>query len=1068
MILFKMPQRNYFFWIFFITISLISHIAQASLTQQERIELQKIPANELGKPQQSPDALVAIQNHQGVVNYDLSPEATANLRQQIDIIRQGKEAQTPVQKKINPSITIYLHTEVLLDQTKWLPKMNGGIAITASNNILVDISADVTDDLLQMIARNDGTILNAFVQYHAIRAQIPITAVETIAAHPDVRFIDKAHEYQLNKTNTSEGDAAHNAPVVRGLGYNGTGVKIGVISDSVDYMATVQASGDLPAVTVLQDSPGNSGEGTAMLEIVHDLAPGSTLYFATANGGKANFANNIMALKNAGCQVIVDDVGYFSESPFQDDVISQAVATVTSAGCLYFSSAANDGNKHSGTSGTYESDYVDSGYLAYNDFSGGVYLNQITKNPSVITLQWSDPLGASTNDYDLYIVDSFGNIIESSFASQNGTQDPYEQINVGNVGKTYTGYYVVVAKYSGAPRFLHLNASRGQLAYNTDGATKGHATVEKAFGVAAVSALNRTTSFTGSESVETFSSDGPRRVFYTANGTALTPGNVLHTGGALRQKPDITAADCIKTATPGFNPFCGTSAAAPHAAAMAAQLLSAKPSLTPDELKSALASTSLPGPSSWDDYSGFGIAMADRTFNALAINQTGTLAVTLQPAGAITAGAQWQVDGGAWKDSGATATGLTPGVHAIAFKDVTGWTTPASQTATVSASQTATAIGTYTQGAGTGSLTVTLVPAGVLSLGAQWQVDGGANHLSGETATGLSIGPHTVSFSEHVGWLKPASQTATIAANQTTTLVGAYTQASTTGGVDALIWPDAAVAVGAQWRVDNGTWRNKDTTLAGLAAGTHTISYKPLDGWTTPASQSVAVTGSTLKVTYGVYIDQRRVPGSYLLNAQAAYAWEDTSGATVLSQGTADDVAYTVPLGFDFLFYGVRYSTVYACTNGFVSFGMPLTYRFSFIVPNDYMTGALAAVYLDDLIVNASGSVSYKKVGETPNSRMVITWNKPLHAGGSQSTAAFQIILYEATGVVKMQYQNVAMDLYAGGSNAVIGIQNVAGVKGTMYAFQTPSLVAGQALTFTPVVENFSFLPLLLGQNGNP
>lgn len=1008
-------------------------------------------------------------SRQGPAPAGLPPEAATNLRQQLEIIRQEKESQTPEQKKINPAITRYLHTEVLRDQTKRLPKMRGGVAVTASNEILVDISADVTDDLLQTITGNGGTILNAFVQYHAIRARLPITAVETVAAHPGVRFIDKAHEYQLNKTNTSEGDAAHNAPVVRGLGYDGAGVKVGVISDSVDYLATVQASGDLPAVTVLQDDPGNSGEGTAMLEIVHDLAPGAALYFATADGGKANFANNITALKNAGCQVIVDDVGYFSESPFQDDVISQAVTTVTNAGCLYFSSAANDGNKQSGTSGTYEGDYLDSGHLAYHDFGGGAYLNQITKNPSVITLQWSDPLGASSNDYDLYIVDASGNILESAAGWQTGTQDPYEQIDVGSAGKTYLGSYVVVAKYSGNARYLHLNASRGRLAYNTDGATKGHATVEKAFGVAAVSAQNRTSAFGGAESVETYSSDGPRRVFYAANGTALTPGNVLHTGGALRQKPDITAADCVKTATPGFNPFCGTSAAAPHAAAMAAQLLSAKPSLTQVEFKSALTTTALPTPSSWDDYSGFGIAMANRAFNALNIVQTGSLTVTIQPAGAIAAGAQWQVDGGAWKNSGGSATGLAIGSHAVAFKTVTGWTTPTGPNVTIEANQTATATGTYAQVTGTGSLTVTLQPAGVAGIGL-WKVDGGADHVSGETVTGLSVGTHAVSFNECAGWLKPVDQTATIAANQTTPLVGTYSQASTTGAVNALLWPDAAVAAGARWRVDGGTWRNADSEQAGLAAGTHTISYKDLPGWTTPADQVVTVTGSTLKMAYGVYLGQHRVAGSYLLDAHAAYAWEDTSGATILGQGTADDVAYPVPLGFDFSFYGVKYSTVYACTNGFISFNAPLTYWISFIMPNDYMTGALAAVYLDDLIVNASGSVSYKKVGASPTSRMIITWNKPLHVGGSQSTAVFQIILYEATGVVKMQYQNVTMDLYPDGSNAVIGIQDVPGAKGTMYAFQSPSLVAGQALTFTPVTSAplFPTLHLLLDENGNP
>ena len=79
--------------------------------------------------------------------------------------------------------------------------------------------------------------------------------------------------------------------------------------------------------------------------------------------------------------------------------------------------------------------------------------------------------------------------------------------------------------------------------------------------------------------VETFSSDGPRRIFFNADGTAYTPGNVSSTGGVLLQKPDLTAADGVSvTGVGGFaSPFFGTSAAAPHAAAIAALVKSANP-----------------------------------------------------------------------------------------------------------------------------------------------------------------------------------------------------------------------------------------------------------------------------------------------------------------------------------------------------------------------------------------------------------------------------------------------------------------------------------------------------------
>ncbi|NLG34973.1 MAG: hypothetical protein GX548_06440, partial [Lentisphaerae bacterium] len=50
--------------------------------------------------------------------------------------------------------------------------------------------------------------------------------------------------------------------------------------------------------------------------------------------------------------------------------------------------------------------------------------------------------------------------------------------------------------------------------------------------------------------------------------------------------------------------------------------------------------------------------------------------VTLAPAAAVSAGAQWRVDGGAWRASGATATGLTAGAHTVSFSAVSGWTAP--------------------------------------------------------------------------------------------------------------------------------------------------------------------------------------------------------------------------------------------------------------------------------------------------------------------------------------------------------------------------------------------------------
>ena len=110
-----------------------------------------------------------------------------------------------------------------------------------------------------------------------------------------------------------------------------------------------------------------------MLELIHDIAPGAQLYFATAFTSITSFAQNIRDLRAAGCDIIVDDVGYTWRRRFRTarapgvmsttngGVVIQAVKDVTAAGALYFSSAGNSGNLNDGTSGVWEGDFVDGG-----------------------------------------------------------------------------------------------------------------------------------------------------------------------------------------------------------------------------------------------------------------------------------------------------------------------------------------------------------------------------------------------------------------------------------------------------------------------------------------------------------------------------------------------------------------------------------------------------------------------------------------------------------------------------------------------------------------------------------
>jgi len=550
-------------------------------------------------------------------NPDLEPQA----RQQIETLIREKLSRTPAQRKINSQLLYLLRQKRQGTIGMGLNSFKPRVLTEADGRVLVDLKANVSPVLLRFIQANAGLVVNSYGRHQAIRALIPVELAETLANRFDVRSVRPAARAMTSFSNIAYegGDIAHRAAEARRFfSAEGAGVKIGVLSDSIDGLTNAQATGALPDVTILPGQAGNgSGEGTAMLEIVHALSPGSELFFATAFNSEASFAQNIRDLYAAGCRIIIDDVTYFNESPFQDGPIAQAVNDVSAGGALYFSSAGNSGGVDRGTSGTWEGDFKDGGQATIgqggrlHDF-GGLTYNTVLPGIGFerLDLTWSDPLGQSTNDYDLYVLDSAGNVISSSTDNQNGTSDPYESINSVGIGER-----VVIVKYSGDARFLHLSTGRGHLTFTTPGTVFGHnaAGAANAFCVAATRVATQPAPFVGGAAnpLETFSSDGPRHVFYKPDGTPITPGDLSSTGGAILQKPDLTAADGVNTTVNGFAPFLGTSAAAPHLGAIAALLWSYNPFLTPASIRSLLTSTALPITSSgYDRNSGFGIAMA--------------------------------------------------------------------------------------------------------------------------------------------------------------------------------------------------------------------------------------------------------------------------------------------------------------------------------------------------------------------------------------------------------------------------------------------------------------------------
>ena len=269
-----------------------------------------------------------------------------------------------------------------------------------------------------------------------IEAYVPADSLVSLARKKGVLAVVPSSPMATNVgATTSQGVVQHRVDQIQGV--DGAGITVGVMSDSYDTNAAPNSAaldistGDLPGagnplgnmepVVVVQDSPGGTDEGRAMLQIVHDMAPKARLGFATANGGEVNFADNIRALAGfpnapnavAGfkADVIVDDIIYLAEPFFQDGIVAQAVDEVAAKGVSYFSSAGNrpatqsydskprivPGNSSSwaGTNLNFAS--VDPALYAggFHNFAqgGAVDIAQTIQfaNNSTIVFQWNEP-----------------------------------------------------------------------------------------------------------------------------------------------------------------------------------------------------------------------------------------------------------------------------------------------------------------------------------------------------------------------------------------------------------------------------------------------------------------------------------------------------------------------------------------------------------------------------------------------------------------------------------------------------------------------------------------------------
>lgn len=542
--------------------------------------------------------------------------------------------------KDGPMAKIGFDLDLLFEEQKIHDVLHAGTTFTPSNSLLVVSGGKV---LVDVVAKGSVATFQAQVAAlgmnvtatagSLVEGMISVTALNQLASLGGLDFGRPSYKPATTTGSVeSQGDVALKADLARAqFGVDGTGQTVGILSDSFDsipYPGGVDgvkrdiSTGDLPQqTTILQDSPSGEDEGRAMGQIVHDVAPGAAIQFATANGGEANFAANIQKLAAAGSNIIVDDVAYLTEPFFQDGIVAQAVNTVVASGNAYFSAAGNEGVA------SYESPFVDSGVAGLR----GGKLHDFDPGSGVSTLQQINlPLGAnftpgfqwdqpfkslggagSASDLDIYVIGADGTTVLGSSTVNNLGGDPLELfrfINNGSFDLDHdnvpdTKFFVRIELVSGpAPglmKYVDFGRETTIVTFATDSSTDvGHSNAASALGVAA-SAFFFTPAFGQTPPVlNTFSSNGGTETLFDPTGNRL-PAPILH------GSPQVTGVDGANTTffgqdvpqdTDSLPNFFGTSAAAPHVAAVAALLLQAgggRGSLTPQTIYTTLENSGI-------------------------------------------------------------------------------------------------------------------------------------------------------------------------------------------------------------------------------------------------------------------------------------------------------------------------------------------------------------------------------------------------------------------------------------------------------------------------------------------